>query len=109
MGRDISETKARWRALVSEQGESGLSVAAFCNQRGLRAWQFYERKKRVKEPEAASFVEVQVAAPAEPQRSVGERRQAIEVRLRTGRSLIVTPAFSVGHLRALLTVLESEA
>jgi hypothetical protein len=56
MGRDIAETKAKWRALVSEQGESGLSVAAFCNQRGLRAWQFYEWKKRVKEPETASFV-----------------------------------------------------
>jgi hypothetical protein len=109
MGRDIAETKAKWRALVSEQDESGLSVAAFCNQRGLRAWQFYEWKKRVKEPETASFVEVQVAAPVEPERSVGERSQAIEVRLRTGRSLIVTPGFSVGHLRALLTVLESEA
>jgi hypothetical protein len=109
MRQDLADTKSKWRTLVSEQVESGLSVAAFCTQRGLRAWQFYEWKKRVKEPEAASFVEVQVAPPAEPERPAGERSQAIEVRLRTGRSLIVTAGFSVDHLRALLTVLESEA
>jgi Transposase len=109
MRQEIAETKAKWRALVSEQAESGLSVAAFCNQRGLRAWQFYEWKKRVRKSETARFVEVQAAAPAEPERSAGERSQPIEVRLRTGRSLIVRPGFNVDHLRALLTVLESEA
>lgn len=109
MRQEAAETRAKWRGLVCEQVDSGLSVAAFCTQRGLRAWQFYEWKKRVKEPETARFVEVRVAAPAEPERSREERSHAIEVRLRTGRSLIVGPGFNVDHLRALLLVLESEA
>jgi hypothetical protein len=109
MRQDIAETRAKWRALVSEQGESGLSVAAFCHQRGLRAWQFYEWKKRVREPETASFVEVQVAPPAEPRLPAVEPSHAIEVRLRAGRSLVVAPGFNVDHLRVLLNVLESQA
>jgi hypothetical protein len=38
MRLEIAEAKANWRELVSEQSQSGLSVAAFCSQRGLRAW-----------------------------------------------------------------------
>jgi antitoxin component of MazEF toxin-antitoxin module len=33
----------------------------------------------------------------------------IEVRLGNGRSLMVSPEFNAGHLRALLAVLESES
>ena len=38
----------------------------FCRERGLRDWQFYEWKKRVRETEAAKFVSVEVAAAGEP-------------------------------------------
>jgi hypothetical protein len=47
MRQEITEATAKWRGLVSEQTQSGLSVAAFCKQRGLRAWDFYEWKVRV--------------------------------------------------------------
>ena len=109
MKHEIAESTAKWRELVSEQRQSGVSVAAFCKQRGLRAWQFYEWKKRVRESEPARFAEVQVAAAAEPVRSTGERGNSIEIRLRPGRSLIVEPGFDARHLRALLITLESEA
>ncbi|MGC1298454.1 MAG: hypothetical protein WA869_25790 [Alloacidobacterium sp.] len=109
MRQEITEAKTKWLELVSEQSQSGLSVAAFCNQRGLRAWQFYEWKKRLRESETAKFVEVQVAAPAEPVRPAGIRSNAIVIRLKEGRSLVVEPGFEVSHLRALLAVLESEA
>ena len=33
---------------------------------------------------------------------------AIEIRLRRGRSLVVAPRFDASHLQALLAVLESE-
>ena len=78
-------------------------------ERGLRAWHFYEWKKRVRESEAAKFVEVQIAAPAEPVRATGARSSAIEIRLRAGRSLVVEPGFDASHLRALLSVLEPGA
>lgn len=105
----MKEAWTKWRELVSEQSQSGQSVKAFCGERGLRAWQLYEWKKRLRESEAAKFVEVQLAAPAEPERLAGARSSAIEIRLRKGRSLVVEPGFEARHLRALLAVLESEA
>jgi hypothetical protein len=99
----------KWRELVLEQSQSGQSVAAFCKERGLRAWQFYEWKKRLRESEAVKFVEVQIAVPSERVQPSGARSSAIEVRLREGRSLVVEPGFEASHLRALLTVLESKA
>jgi hypothetical protein len=108
MTQEMREARTKWRELVCEQSQSGQSVAAFCNERGLRAWQFYEWKKRLRESEAAKFVEVQVA-PAESVRPAGAQSSAIEIRLREGRSLLVEPGFEASHLRALLAVLESEA
>lgn len=108
MKQVIAESAAKWRDLVSEHSQSGVSVAAFCKQRGLRVWQFYEWKKRLRESEPARFTEVRVAVAAEPARSAGERGNSIEIRLRAGRSLIVEPGFDARHLRALLVALESE-
>jgi hypothetical protein len=101
-----TEEWAKWRRLVSEQIVSGQTVAAFCRDRGLRDWQFYDWKKRVRGPEAAKFVTVEVAAVAEQASTVAGR--AIEVRLRRGRSLLIEPGFDAGHLRAVLSVLEAE-
>jgi hypothetical protein len=95
--------------LVSELAERDLSMAAFCNQRGLRAWQFYEWKKRVKEPEAASLWRCKLRHGRSQSRQLENEARRLKFRLRTGRSLIVSPDFSVGHLRALMTVPESEA
>jgi hypothetical protein len=105
----MTEAWTKWGGLVSEQSQSGQSVAAFCRERGLQAWHFYEWKKRLRESEAAKFVEVQIAEPAEPLRSKGAERSAIEIRLRAGRSLVVEPGFDASHLRALLSVLEPGA
>ncbi|MHB8303229.1 MAG: IS66 family insertion sequence element accessory protein TnpA [Acidobacteriaceae bacterium] len=41
-----AEDWSKWRGLVSEQLQSGQGVAAFCRERSLREWQFYEWKKR---------------------------------------------------------------
>jgi len=107
MKRARTEDWAKWQGLVSEQVASGESVAVFCRRRGLRDWQFYERKKRAREAEAVKFVPVKVAASIEVAPAAAGR--AIEVRLGRGRSLLVDPGFDERHLRALLTVLEAEA
>ena len=98
----------RWRGLLSEQGESGQSIARFCRDRGLPLWQFYEWKRRLRELEVKPFVAVEVvAAEAEDSTStVPVTNAAIEVRLRGGRSLLVGPGFEADHLRRLLLVLE---
>jgi hypothetical protein len=41
------QPRAKWCNLISEQQQSGKSIAGFCRERGLRAWQFYEWKKRL--------------------------------------------------------------
>jgi hypothetical protein len=51
----MSEAWAKWDGLVSEQSQSGQGVAAFCRERGLRAWHFYEWKKRLGKSEAAKL------------------------------------------------------
>ena len=104
-----SELWTKWRALVSEQSQSGQTVAAFCRDRGIRDSQFYDWKKRVREGEAAKFVEVKVKASSEQRTPAPERYPAIEIRLSNGRSLLVGPVFDASHLRAMLTVLETEA
>ena len=81
------EAEARWRGLVSEQVESGKSVAAFCRERGVPASQMFSWKKRFREAVATKFVEVAVKPQVETAPTVITRGSAIEVRLTGGRSL----------------------
>jgi hypothetical protein len=104
-----AEAAARWRGLVSEQVESGKSVAAFWRERSVPASQMFCWKKRFREKDAATFVEVAVMPALENTLMPATRVRAIEVRLKGGRSLVVEPGFDVSHLRILLGVLESEA
>jgi len=102
--------QVKWRRLLSEQEESGQSVAAFCRTRELHESLFYYWKKRLKETTPSPFVEVQVAkSPLRPRHSPSALGSVIEVRLGNGRSLMVAPEFDANHLRALLAVVESES
>ena len=109
MRQHRAEVWSTWRGLVSEQLQSGQGVAAFCRERSLREWQFYEWKKRLRESETVKFVEVKAVATREPKGTTAARSLAIELRLRQGRSLMVEPGFDADHLRALLAALETEA
>ena len=104
-----AELWAKWRGLVSEQSQSGQTVSAFCRDRGLRDSLFYDWKKRIREGEAAKFVEVRVKESSEQRKPASEYCPAIEIRLSKGRSLLVESGFDASHLRALLAVLEAEA
>jgi len=109
MNEHRQQTLAKWRSLVAEQEQSGESVAAFCQTRELVQSQLIYWKRRLREVERASFVEVQLAQPgAEPRvkaRALGS--PTIEVRLKNGRSLMVAASFDARHLRTLLAVVES--
>lgn len=93
----------KWKGLISEQAQSGQSVAAFCRERKLCAPHFYWWKKRLRENTTARFVEVQVAESAA--NLPGESR--IEVRLQNGRSLMIGRGFDPEQVRALLAVVEA--
>ena len=105
MGQHKEADLARWRGLVSEQVASGTSVAAFCRDRGLRDWQLYEWKKRLRASEAAPFISIAVASAEAASVQPGQM-PGIEIRHRRGWSLMVEPGFDANHLRRLLAVLE---
>ena len=109
MNQRREQAWAKWRDLVSEQEQSGQSVAAFCRDRELAQSQLIYWKRRLRETAKAPFVEVQLARPGvEPGVQAGALGSTtIEVRLRNGRSLMVGASFDAGHLRALLAVVES--
>jgi hypothetical protein len=104
MGQHKEEDLARWRGLVSEQVASGKSAALFCRDRGLRIWQFYEWKKRLRPTEAAPFIAVEVAS-TEAASTQPAPMSGIELRHRRGWS-VIEPDFDASHLRRLLSVLE---
>ena len=105
MGQHKEEDLARWRGLVSEQEASGQSAASFCRDHGLRIWQFYEWKKRLRPSEAAPFIAVEVASTEAVSTQPGPM-SGVEIRHRRGWSVIVEPGFDASHLRRLLAVLE---
>jgi hypothetical protein len=108
MGRHKEADLARWRGLVSEQIASGTSVAAFCRDRGLRDWQLYEWKKRLRCSAAAPFIAVEVASTEAASAQPGQM-SGIEIRHRRGWSLMVEPGFDANHLHRLVAVLELES
>src|SRR5579885_2444934 len=107
---------AKWRKVISEQGRSGQSVAAFCRERGLSAPHFYWWKKRLREGTAArlvkvgrpavasGFVEVKVAAAAPEPSAPSDAR--VEIRLSDG-SRVVGQGFDLEQVRVLVGVVEA--
>jgi hypothetical protein len=110
MGQTNEEQRARWRGLLAEQKESGQTIVAFCRGRGVREWQFHEWKKRLRPTPIPAFVAVEVAAVSTRAATPAQAAPiaALEVRLRSGRSVLVGSDFEASHLRRLLQVLEPE-
>src|ERR1035441_8897 len=102
MNQRREQAWAKWRDLVAERGQSGLSVAAFCRDRELAQSQLTYWKRRVREAAKAPFVEVQLAEPRVQARALGST--TIEVRLKNGRSLMVAARFDARPFRTLLVV-----
>jgi hypothetical protein len=103
-----SEVEQQWVERLLSQEKSGKSIAVFCREHELRAWQFYEWKRRLRQREAASFVAVsvkgeneRVSPPPAPSPS------SIELRHCRGWSLQIEAGFDADHLRRVLSVLDS--
>jgi transposase-like protein len=88
-----SELWTKWRELVSEQSQSGQTVKAFCHDRDLRDSLFYDWKKRIREGEAAKFVEVKVIGSKAQARPAPGHSTAIEIRLSVRRQLFFRREF----------------
>ncbi|MCB2157061.1 hypothetical protein KQI84_19460 [bacterium] len=97
------EKRRRWEGILVEQEGSGLSVAAFCRERGVNVQTFHYWKKRLrpKVREGAlpnrSFQELELVEPAPS----GHHLEIIvgDVTVR------VPPAFAEEDLRRVLSIL----
>jgi hypothetical protein len=68
MPKSLSENKKlKWRSLIEEQRQSGLSIKKWCQQQNLVPNTFHYWKSRLlsKELQTSSFVELQVKRPNE--------------------------------------------
>ncbi len=113
---------AGWAALIDQWQDSGLSLPAFCQRRGLnpgtmRGW-VYKRDQRLaverarrevhddratdEAPSAPAFLPVHLAEPL----PIPTPGPGIEVVLGPGRRIAVGPGFDPETLRRVLAVLE---
>lgn len=113
---------AGWAALIDEWQDSGLSLPAFCERRGLnpgtmRGW-VYKRGQRLAIDQARreahagpaldgqaptlAFLPVRLAEPA----PTGAAGPGVEVVLGPGRRIMVAPGFDPETLRRVVAVLE---
>lgn len=106
----VSSTKRRsereqfWRRVIREQQQSGISIKAFCQSRGVSQPAYFVWRKRLaldKRTNAPSgFVPIHVA-PDTPVRSSG-----VEIVLDRDRRVRVEPGFDRQLLSDVLSVLE---
>jgi len=97
-----------WRAQLLQWRRSGLSVRAFCEQRGLSLPSFYAWRRTIahRDDQAPAFLPVQLlptdtATPASTAAASG-----LELLLPSGLILRLGIAFDAPTLRRLLPVLE---
>ena len=128
--RRDAEKEAFWRKMVSQWGDSGLTVRAFCEQRGQNESRFYWWKRELKrrstgdhrssrashpggssERACPSFLPIQILQKEDSGRWAieggGYSGASLTVVLPSGYRIEVTRGFDEQSLSRLLSVLES--
>ena len=106
-----------WRGVIREQEGSGLSIAAFCRQRGVGQASFYNWRAKLRQQadrQVAKFVPIELSAMPSGQPLVNHPATKsttaacfdFEILLDNGRRLRVPASFDAQTLRELLDVLE---
>lgn len=109
MGRGRSVERERyWREVIGDQAGSGLSISAFCRERGVSPASFFSWRRKLaaggREEVIGKFVPIELVPPAAP-----AERPGFEVALPSGLRVHVPPRFDADALRELLDVLEARA
>jgi transposase-like protein len=99
----ISTRQKRWAELVRQQGQSKVSVSAFCREHGISDQSFYNWRKRLSGSGSVRFALVDAGAPV-----TDERVAAVELNLATGDRLRIALGTDVATLRTVLTVLREQ-
>lgn len=117
----LRRSAAAWAALIDEWHESGLSLPAFCQRRGLNSgtmqgWVYKRTHKDALEraqrdegsaedpPTAAAFLPVRIVAAERVHE--GADRSGVEILLGASRRIAVAAGFDPETLRRVVAVLE---
>jgi hypothetical protein len=97
----------QWHRIIEGQRSSGLTVAAYCRDRGVTEGSFYTWKRRLRSP--AKPIRLPKPAFVEVKPSSLSAAGAIEIFLQGGRRLLVRSGFDRDLLIELVRALESVA
>ena len=96
-----------WRQIIDGQQSSGLTVAAYCLDRGITQGSFYTWKRRLRSPAKPNRLPKPAFVEVTPPRA--GTAGTIEVCLRGERRLLVRREFDPDLLMDLIRTLETEA
>jgi len=91
-------SESTWREIVARQGQSGLSVQAFCEREGIKAVSFYGWRCRLQRPARDRSTPPRAPRTAQPEKATGEfidlgalssGRPRFEVRLDLGGGVLL--------------------
>jgi len=99
----VPTRQRRWAELIRQQGQSRLSVTAFCREHGVSDQSFYNWRKRLSENEPVRFALVEAGV------SGTKDQVAIELYLASGDRLRIAPGTDASTLRTVLSVLRELA
>jgi hypothetical protein len=96
-----------WRQIIDGQRDSGLTVAAYCLERGITQGSFYTWKRRLRSPAKRNRLPKPAFVEVTPPRM--RTTGAIEICLRGERRLLVRRGFDHDLLIDLMRSLEGAA
>jgi hypothetical protein len=94
-----------WRQIIGGQASSGLTVAAYCLERGIIQGSFYTWKRRLRQPAKRKRTSKPAFVEVSPPRV--ETAGTFEICLRGGRHLLAQRGFDRELLIELVRALES--
>ena len=104
--KNSREARARrevWGDILSEHKQSGLSVRAFCQSRGVSEPSLYYWRKRLSERQSVRFALVETEVSHQPQKA------PVELVLGNGDRLQIATGVEAATLRTVLSVLRERA
>ncbi|MGE3110100.1 MAG: hypothetical protein AB7O77_17315 [Phycisphaerales bacterium] len=102
----------KWTRIIEDQRTRGLTVARFCEARGIPASSFFPWRKRLRDaPAGAAFVEAKMERDGDGREPCGEAggRGGVTIELAGGRRVIVSRGFDRDLLLDVIGALESGA